>query len=321
MALQALKLAPDLTQALHDWTAWLADERRMAANTIASYLRDFTAFLRFMAGYENIPPSLTAIMGVDGMAMRSFLAARHNEGLSRASQARQISSLRSFYRWANRQGIGQNTAVLSLRGPKVPQRLPRALDRQQALDLIRQIGDLQNEPWLATRDQALAALLYGAGLRLSEALDLRDGDVDETTTALRIRGKGGKERVVPVLPLTAQLIARYASLRPFPFRKGAPLFLGRRGGVLNPGVVQRQVRFWRDLAKLPEGTTPHALRHSFATHLLEAGGDLRTIQDLLGHASLASTQVYTRVERETLLKTHRAAHPRSAGTKHGGDAA
>ena len=303
--------AGDLRAALADWRTWLAHERRVSRHTFDAYCRDLGGFLEFVSGHIGGAPDLAALAALSPADFRSYLASRTREGLARSSTARAMSVLRKLFRFLDRTGRVHNPAVRSVRSPRLPQPVPRPLAAEEALDLIAAAATFSDEPWIAKRDVALFTLLYGAGLRIAEALGL-DRDAAPLGETLVIDGKGGKQRVVPVLPVVRSAIDEYLAACPFK-RPGGPLFLGARGGRLNPGVVQRQMRQLRAGLGLPETATPHALRHSFATHLLGAGGDLRTIQELLGHASLSTTQRYTRIDGERLLSIYDAAHPRARG--------
>lgn len=300
----------DLAAALAAWRSWLGDERRLSRHTLAAYQRDVAAFLRFLGDHLGQAPTVTGLAALTPADLRAWLAWLANGGRSRPSVARAMASLRSFCRFLGRQGIAQVPAVLAVRTPKLAQALPRALATEEALAVVSEADALGAEPWVAARDLALFAVLYGCGLRIGEALALprRAAPFGEM---LRVVGKGNKERVVPVLPVVRDAIARYLALCPFQVDPQEALFLGAKGRRLDPGVVQRQLRRLRRHLGLPETATPHALRHSFATHLLAGGGDLRTIQELLGHASLSTTQRYLRIDAARLLQVHRAAHPRS----------
>lgn len=301
----------DVRAAIGDWLSWLAHERRVSDHTYAAYARDLAAFLAFMTEHLGAPPDFTALGGLGAGDFRSYLARRAGAGVARSSIARGMSVLRGFFRFLDRAGQVHNPAVRAVRSPRLPQAVPRPLDPDAALDVIKQAASLSDEPWIAKRDVALFTLLYGCGLRIAEALGLDRGDIPAGDVMV-ITGKGGKQRIVPMLPAVFSAIDAYLAACPF---KGddRPLFLGARGGRLNPGVVQRQMRRLRAALGLPDTATPHALRHSFATHLLSAGGDLRSIQELLGHESLSSTQLYTKVDAERLLKVYDAAHPRARG--------
>lgn len=306
-----------LNDALGRWARWLAHERRLAANTLEAYTRDAAQFLAFLAVHRGGEPTLVGLGDLTPAEIRAFLAHRAASGIARSSAARGLSALRNLFRFLERRGFVAVRAIDAIGSPRLPDLAPRPLDASDALQTIEMLATVAKAPWLAARDQAIALLLYGAGLRIGEALslDCRAGaelaSDPDTTLTLRVRGKGGKERQVPILPVVRAGLARYLALRPKPGAAGDVLFIGARGKPLDPGVVQRQMRQVRDLLGLPETATPHALRHSFATHLLAAGGDLRAVQELLGHASLTTTQRYTKVEASRLLAVHRSAHPRA----------
>ena len=305
-------IEPTVMRAFYDWHAWLAGERRVADNTLLAYERDVLQFLRFLGDHWGGPPTLLDLNGLSVGDFRSFLADCAARRLARSSIARTVASLRSFFRFLDRRGYAHVPAAAMVRVPRVAHSLPRPLTPSDALDAVASIGDISDEPWIALRDMALLSVLYGCGLRISEALSLRRAAVP-LGEAIVVTGKGGKQRVVPVLPVVARTVAEYTDRCPFIGRPEDPLFVGARGGALNPGVAQRQMRRLRGVLGLPETATPHALRHSFATHLLSGGGDLRTIQELLGHASLSTTQRYTEVDAARLVAVHRAAHPRARG--------
>lgn len=295
--------------ALGLWARWLVGERRAARHTVDGYARDVAAFLDFLAEHRGAPPTLDDLGTLEPADLRAWLARRGRDGLARSSTARAMAAVRSLFRRLERAGLVKNAAIGAVRGPRVPASLPRPLTAGQA----RAVLDAANEaaePWLGARDAALFHLLYGAGLRIGEALALDIGHWPGSEAPLRVLGKGGKERVVPLLPAVRAVLAAYRALRPGDNAPDAPLFVGARGGRLAATVAQRRMRDVRRALGLPESATPHALRHSFATHLLGGGADLRTIQELLGHASLSTTQRYTGVETGSLLKVYRAAHPR-----------
>lgn len=310
-----------LAEARLRYLDWLARERRAAANTVEAYGRDLGDFLGFLAGHLGGEEALT-VAGLGALRpadLRGFLAARAAAGAGVATRARQLAAVRGFLRWLARTSDESAAAPLAgLRGPRLKPPVPRALTPSQAKEVARDVGQVhdparaERPAEVAARDTALFTLLYGSGLRLSEALalDVRHAPPPGQDAALRITGKGGKQRVVPVLPAVRQAIADYLALRPAAL-PGDPLFLGARGGRLDPAVAQKSLRDFRRLAGLPEHATPHAMRHSFATHLLGGGADLRAIQELLGHASLSTTQRYTAVDAAGLLATWRKAHPRA----------
>ena len=300
----------DLQVAIDAWRTWLASERRVSDHTADAYARDLAAFLGFLTNHFGAEPALLALGALKPADFRSYLAYRANAGIARSSIARGMSTLRNFFRFLDRTERLHNPAIKAVKTPKLPKTVPKALGQIEALAAITKARDLHDEPWLAARDTALLLLLYGCGLRIGEALGLTCAEMPKGET-LRVVGKGQKERIVPVLPVVRDAITAYRNACPFAAVGEAPLFVGKRGKSLNPGVLQRQVRRLRAVLDLPDTATPHALRHSFATHLLAKGGDLRTIQELLGHASLSTTQRYTVVDAERLSKVYRSAHPRA----------
>lgn len=302
--------ADDTRRAIENWQRWIADEKRSSANTLSAYSRDIAAFFRFLNDHLGALASLSDLNDLAAADFRSFLAHRAAAGISHSSNARAMSTLRSFFRFLDRAGLVSNATLTAVRSPRPKAPIPKPIAAAEALDLIQAAGSLSDTPWIAKRDVALFTLLYGCGLRIDEALSLNRSQAPETDT-MRVTGKGNKERVVPVLPIVCDAIAHYLTACPFSPPPEGPLFFGARGGRLNAGVVQRQMRKLRGLLGLPATATPHALRHSFATHLLGAGGDLRTIQELLGHASLSTTQRYTEVDAEKLIAVYEDAHPRA----------
>lgn len=309
---------PAVRQAILDWRRWLETERRASKHTLDAYLRDLSVFFKYCRTLLGYPCGLDDLFSLTTADFRGFLAERTDAGVARSSINRQMSTLRNFYKFLDRQGMGKNPALSAVRTPKQKQAVPKALSQEEAVVSMEAItalsqGDWHEKrglSWIAKRDAAVLTLLYGCGLRIGEALGLQQRDAP-TTDELRIVGKGKKERMVPVLPLVIEAVAEYQAACPFKLNKTDPLFVGARGKALDPGVVQRQIRKLRPLLNLPETATPHALRHSFATHLLAGGGDLRTIQELLGHASLSTTQRYTAVDEATLGREYKKAHPRA----------
>ena len=301
-----------LSKAISDWLSFLRDERRASEHTLGAYRRDLENFSRFLAEHLGKIPELSDLSSLRLADFRAWLARRAGENRAKTSTARALSSLRGFFRYLKRRGKAENAALGLLRTPKLPRALPKPLSPDEAEDAMARIGDVANEPWTALRDTALITLLYGCGLRISEALalDRKSAPFGET---LRIKGKGNKERVVPVLPAVGEAVAGYLAACPYRLKPEDPLFVGARGARLKPGVVQRQVRKLRRYLGLPETATPHALRHSFATHLLSSGADLRAIQELLGHASLSTTQRYTAVDKAQLMEVYARSHPRARG--------
>lgn len=293
-----------------EFCAWLGAERRAGVKTVATYARDVRAFLVFVGEHTGEAAGLAALRGLAAADFRAFLARAAAAGDINATRARKLSALKSFFRFLkSRHGV-ENTALMLISRPRPKRPLPRALSPEDARTVAHDIGEGSESPALQARDVALMTLLYGAGLRISEALNIDIGDLPAADDALRVTGKGDKQRIVPLLPAVRAAIAAWLRLHPNPGR-GEPLFVGARGGRLNAGVAQKALRDFRRLANLPEHATPHALRHSFATHLLGNGADLRSIQELLGHASLSTTQLYTDVDTTQLMEVWRRAHPRA----------
>lgn len=295
---------------LEDWLAQLGAVRGASQKTLVAYRRDVMNYLGFLGAHWGDAAGSAALGRVSTSDLRAWMAHERARGLSARSVARALSAVRSFHAWLGEARGLIAPAVTATRGPRVKPRLPRPVAPDAAKALIATVEAQSVEPWVAARDAAVVTLLYGCGLRISEALSLRQsaaplGDM------LRIRGKGGRERLVPVLPVAAAAVEAYRALMPFPPNPAAPLFRGVRGGELNQRHVQQMMANARMQLGLPSTTTPHAMRHSFATHLLEAGGDLRTIQELLGHATLATTQVYTGVDQARLMEVYAAAHPKA----------
>jgi integrase/recombinase XerC len=303
-------VSDDLRAAIGLWVGWLAGERRASAHTVAAYGRDLAFFLDFLNEHLGELPTLAAIDALRPADFRAYLARRAQDRIERSSLARGLSVLRGFLRFLQRRGLASTTALVALRSPKLPQSLPKPLTIDDATASLAAAGELATNQWQGKRDTAILALLYGCGLRLSEALGLTRWEAP-LAEMLAITGKGGKQRLLPVLPAVREAVADYLGACPLFLAKEGPLFVGARGGPLNPRLVQRQMVLLRGYLGLPDTATPHALRHSFATHLLGAGGDLRAIQELLGHASLSTTQRYTSVETERLLAIYDAAHPRA----------
>jgi integrase/recombinase XerC len=300
-----------LQKTLKSWQSWLLSEKRMSKYTLDAYGRDLRFFLIFAKEHIGKSVSLSILKNFTVSDFRSYLASRSSEGLSRASIARGLSTLRNFYKWLDNNGILSNPAISVIKSYNPPKKLPRPLPADDAINMVDCIDEFYEEEWLIKRDRALYMLLYGCGLRLGEALSMNIEDIP-TSDEMRITGKGNKERILPVLDVVRKSVNEYLSFRPFEKNPDSPLFIGKRGGRLNPGVVQRQMRKLRDFLNLPDTVTPHALRHSFATHLLCSGGELRSIQELLGHSSLSTTQRYTDIDDRELIKVYKKAHPRSS---------
>ena len=290
---------------LEQWGAYLARDRRRSPHTVRAYLGAANRLIA-STGADDWP----ALAKLDAGALRVYLAARRSDGLGNASAARELSAVKALLGHAREQTGLSDTAGPRMRGPRVKKGLPRPVTPDDAVNLVQSVAEAAHDDWIGARDRAVLLLLYGAGLRIAEALSLTAGDAALGET-LRVTGKGGKQRVVPILPVVRDAVADYVKRQPFTLLPGSALFRGAKGGPLSPGLVQKAVAAARVVLGLPATATPHALRHSFATHLLGAGADLRSLQELLGHASLGSTQIYTKVDAATLLDTYRAAHPRS----------
>lgn len=301
----------DLAQARQDWLHWLQHERRLADHTLEAYQRDVDTFLSFLTQHRGEAPTLKSLPDLAASDLRAYLARRRsaNTPFGDRSVARALAGIRSFFSFLDRRRGLSNTSLSSVRGPKVKPAPPRPVSSDTAFDLIDCSEDVQ-EPWIGARDAAVLTLLYGCGLRISEALGLTGSDYP-LPSSLRILGKGQKTRLVPTLPITRQAIAAYVKLCPFPITQEGPLFLGARGGPLRARLVQASVARLRGHLGLADTATPHALRHAFATHLLQSGGDLRSIQELLGHASLSTTQRYMEIDPAHMIAVFSQAHPRA----------
>jgi integrase/recombinase XerC len=299
--------SPAARAALAEWTDHLRARGRAAA-TVRAYGDDVGRYLAFLAEHRG-PEGLSAIAGLPQSDLKAFMAHEQGRGVAARSLARRLSAVKAFTRWLmDREGTDA-TPVLATRAPRYRRRLPRPLSEDGAKAVLTAVGDDARADWIAARDIAVVTLLYACGLRISEALGLT-GAAHPLPETLRIRGKGGRERLVPVVPAARAAVARYVALCPFDLGRDGPLFRGARGGPLNARLIQGAMERTRARLGLPASATPHALRHSFATHLLSAGGDLRAIQELLGHASLATTQGYAAVDAARLMEAYRAAHPR-----------
>jgi integrase/recombinase XerC len=307
-----LAAAPDVAAEIAAWLRFLGAERRMAGKTLEAYARDVGQFMDFLAGHLGGAPALKQLAKLTPADVRAFMAARRSEGLSSRSLMRVLAGARSFARFLERNGKGKVGALAAVRAPKVGKTLPKPL----TIAAAKRISDTDlregetRAPWIVARDAAVMALLYGSGLRISEALSLKRKEFTEGD-AITVTGKGNKTRMVPVLPQVTKSIASYLEVCPIDLPGDGPLFIGARGGPLSARVVQLAMARLRGALGLPDTATPHALRHSFATHLLARGGDLRAIQELLGHASLSTTQIYTAVDSERLLEVYASAHPRA----------
>ncbi|WP_024878309.1 tyrosine recombinase XerC [Methylosinus sp. LW3] len=308
----AFLAAPDIVAEALAWLQHLSGERRASRHTLDAYARDARFFLAFLAEHKGAPADAAALSALSPADIRAFMARRRTEGLENRSLLRALAAVRSLMRFLEKKGLAKTDVFGAIHAPKKPHSLPKALSVADARDLTRaetRAGEAR-EPWVLARDAAALALLYGAGLRISEALSIeRDRAPIGAVDRIAITGKGGKTRVVPVIEPVRRAIEEYISLCPYQLA-GGPLFVGARGGPLSPRILQLAVERMRGALGLPASATPHALRHSFATHLLGRGGDLRSIQELLGHASLSTTQIYAAVDKNRLLEAWRSAHPR-----------
>lgn len=309
--------SPDPASQFTDWQSHLRAERRLADATLTAYGVDVSSFLQFLA--NSCDDLMDGLATLRPATIRRFLATRVESGASARTRARNLAAIRSYLTYLEREGLAQAAPARAIKTPKLPDRLPRPVDATAALKMAQgQADDMEAEPWIIARNAAVFTLMYGAGLRVSEALSLTPQSAPDASSgtgaparSMRITGKGGKTRIVPVLPALIEACASYRALVPFDLEPEEPFFRGARGGPLDQRIVRRVTQAARGRLGLPSSATPHALRHAFATHLLAAGGDLRTIQDLLGHASLSTTQVYTRVEGAALMASYRQAHPRA----------
>lgn len=305
----------DLILQLTRWTSHLRAERRLSPKTLEAYTRDIRQFLNFLGEHWGHSVSLLRFAALDAADIRSFMSARRADDIGGRSLMRALAGLRSFARFLEREGLGAVSAFSAIRAPKISKTLPKPIQITSArrlADADERAGE-NREPWIWQRDAAVMALLYGSGLRISEALGLKRQDVPAPGAGdvVTVIGKGSKSRMVPVLHNVLSLIDGYARACPHPLPPAGPMFVGARGGPLSPRIIQLTMARMRGALGLPDSATPHALRHSFATHLLSRGGDLRAIQELLGHASLSTTQIYTGIDTERLLDVYQNAHPRA----------
>ena len=307
--------APDVATALSGWLARLAHERRLSPKTREAYARDMTSFLLLLGAHLGGKPDLPRLAALTPADVRAVIAARRAEGIEARTQMRFLAAARSFGRHMEREGLGKVGALTAVRAPRIPRTLPRPLSPADARAVANpgtRAGE-EREPWVLARDAAVLALLYGSGLRISEALGLMRRDMPEPGRGdqILVHGKGGKTRMVPVLRPVLEMVEAYARACPYELEPQKHLFRGAKGGPLSPRIVQLAMERMRGSLGLPDSATPHALRHSFATHLLGRGGDLRSIQELLGHASLSTTQIYAAVDSQALMAAWKAAHPRA----------
>ena len=293
----------EIKQLIAQWQSWLLNERRYSPHTLDAYSRDLSGFFDFAAEHLGKVPETADLAKLEVRDFRAYLSQRAARHIDKSSLARELSTLKNFFKWLARYDILRNPALSVIRTPRRAKVLPKALEVNDTFNVIDEAQNLASNSWQGLRDMAIFTLLYGCGLRISEALSLNVGDIGNNDF-LRIKGKGNKERIVPLLPVVVENINKYLAECPYQPKQGEPLFLGARGDRLVPRIIQRQMQKIRAYLGLPDNLTPHALRHSFATHLLAEGSDLRSIQELLGHASLTTTQRYTDVQIETLKKEY-----------------
>ncbi len=307
---ELIKASEGAAAAQDAWLRHMGVIKASSPATLVAYRTDLDSFLGFLGGHWGGPSGIAALGTISTADMRAWMAWERANDLSARSLSRRLSAVKSFYRWLFENHGIEAPPVHAMRGPRQKQRLPRPVSPNAAKAVLAAAGDADLQPWIAARDTAVLTLLYGCGLRISEALSLRRSDVP-LKDVVRMTGKGGKTRIVPVLPVAREAVAAYVELCPFEAAPDDALFLGVRGGALGARPIQALMQRLRAQLGLPQSATPHALRHSFATHLLQAGGDLRTIQELLGHASLSTTQVYTGLDERHLMDIYKASHPRA----------
>ncbi len=308
-------IAADLKAEIVRWLAHLRSERRLSPKTLEAYERDLRQCLVFLGGYWGDAVSLKKFAAIETTDVRAFMAARRSDDIGGRSLMRALAGLRSFGKFLEREGKGKVGALSAIRAPKIGKSLPKPIQMiaaKQMADADIRAGE-DREPWILARDAAVMALLYGSGLRISEALQLNRRDIPAAGSGdvVTVLGKGNKTRMVPVLHNVLTLIHDYIAMCPHTLAPDKPVFVGARGGPLSPRIIQLTMERLRGALGLPDSATPHALRHSFATHLLSRGGDLRAIQELLGHASLSTTQIYTGVDADRLMDVYKTAHPRA----------
>ena len=298
----------DLEYEYNNWINHLTNIKKLSQNSVISYKNDLSKFLIFFQDYIEKNIGLKEIENIEISEFRSFLTHRRNSEISSNSIARNISALKSFFRFLIKNNKIKESSVFNLKSPKLKKSLPRPINVDLAIQVIKQAEEIEDEKWIGLRNKSILLLLYGCGLRISEALSLNYDDIQNEDHIL-IKGKGEKERIVPMMPYIKKGIENYLEACPKEIISGEALFIGKRFSRLSPRIIQYSLEKIRTALSLPETATPHALRHSFATHLLDSGGDLRTIQELLGHSSLSTTQKYTKVETSKLLDTYKKSHP------------
>ena len=297
---------------VNSWQEFLSGERNFSNHTVSAYIIDLNYFLEFISNHHSSNSSIELLEKLSLQDFRAWLAYRKRENFAFSSTTRAIAAVKNFFKYLIRFHNLTNKAIFNLKSPKLPASLPKALNEEQTFLALKNSLELANEPWIALRDQALLYLIYGCGLRISEALSIKVKDL--SSNRLIVRGKGNKERMVPIIETIITHIKQYLEICPYALLDNDFVFVGKQGEQLNPGVFQRQIRHLRNQLNLPETTTPHAFRHSFATHILANGGDLKSIQELLGHQDLTTTQKYTKVDAKHLLDVYNKAHPHGGGS-------
>ncbi len=295
---------------IKDWEKYAFNYKNLSNSTIVSYSRDLKFFLSFMENYENINITISNLERIEPKDIRAWLAHEMKLGTTSTTLSRYVSSVKDFYNWLNETKLLNNESIFNIKIPKRERKLPRPIEENNILDIFSLIPKNNKLPWISARNVSVLSLLYGCGLRISEALNIKKQDYP-FGEVLKIKGKGARERIIPIIPFVKDCTKKYVDLCPFIKNKNDFLFLGLRGKKLSARIIQKEILYCRKQLGLPENATPHALRHSFATHLLSAGGDLRTIQELLGHSSLSSTQIYTNVDPKRLIKVYKATHPKA----------
>jgi len=302
----------DVMDKLEKWERYLRSEKHLSPHTLRAYLKDIRDFFEFLTNHFGHPANLNKLGNTSIQDFRSWITKLALKKQSAATRARALATIKNFFRWLDNNGYMHNPAIMHIRAPKLPKLLPKAISKENAKKILAEADILVKEDWVGQRDRALFTMLYACGLRIDEALNLNYEDYPKDKQ-IRVRGKGNKERIVPVLPIVEIALENYIELCPYKIKKkGQPIFFGARGKRLNQGIAQKQLRYLRKALGLPETLTPHALRHSFATHLLSGGVNLRIIQELLGHVSLKTTQRYTDLDNEEIFKIYQKAHPRAS---------
>jgi len=300
----------NIIEIINDWLSWLKNGKNYSAHTIKAYHNDLFSFCAFIQQHIGCSINLSELAKLDIKDFRSWLSMRHNNNLTFRSTARAISTVKNFFNYLEKNYKFHNAAIANVKSPKIEKSLPKALSVSDAIETVNSLDIFSNKDWIGKRDVALIYLIYGCGLRISEALSIKKTDLNNSDY-IKIKGKGKKERQIPILPKVIEQIKKYLSLCPYSIEDEDYIFLGAQGKVLNSAVFRKTLQTYRKAMGLPDSATPHAFRHSFATHLLENGGDLRTIQELLGHENLSTTQIYTKIDSNRLIDAYKNFHPRN----------